>query len=50
MDWERDFSSNSDYNKFANETLLVGNILQVFQFEPIFTAAEIQAKKRPSWY
>ena len=28
-----------------NEILFVSNILQLFQFEPIFTAAEIQAKK-----
>ena len=44
MDSETDFSSDSDYNEFANEIQFVGDILQPFQFEPIFTAAEIQAK------
>ena len=43
MDSETDFSSDSDYNEVANEILFVGNILQPFQFETIFTAAEIQA-------
>ena len=32
MDSEIDFSSNSDYDEFANEILFVGNILQPFQF------------------
>ena len=45
MDSETDFSSDSDYYEFANEIHFVGDILQPFQFEPIFTAAEIQAKK-----
>ena len=61
MDSERDFSSNSDYDEFANEIPFVGDILQLFQFEPVFTAAEIRdekrkkmekrkrKKKRPSW-
>ena len=39
IDSETDFSSDSDYDEFANE------ILQLFQFEPVFAAAE-----RPSWY
>ena len=42
MDSETDFSSDSDYD---NEIVFVDDILQPFQFEPIFTAAEIQAKK-----
>ena len=50
MDSETEFSSHTDYAEFANEILFVGDILQLLQFEPIFTAAEIQAKKRPSWY
>ena len=45
MDSEIDFSSNSDYDEFANEILFVGNILQPFQFEPIFIQAVIQAEK-----
>ena len=45
MHSETDFSSDSDYNEFANEMPTVGDILQLFQFEPVFTAAEIQAKK-----
>ena len=32
----------TDYNEFTNEIPFVGDILQL---EPIFTAAEIQAKK-----
>ena len=39
MDSETDFSSNCDYDEY------VGDILQPFQVEPIFTATEIQAKK-----
>ena len=42
MDSETDFSSNSDYDELANEILFVGDIVQPFQFEPVFTAAEIQ--------
>ena len=42
---ERDIFSDSDYNEFANEIQFVCNNLQPFQFEPVFTAAEIQAKK-----
>ena len=45
MHSETDFSSDSDYNEFANEMPTVGDILQLFQFEPVFIAAEIQAKK-----
>ena len=41
---ETDFYSNSDYDEFANEIPFAGNILQLFQFEPIFTATEIQDK------
>ena len=43
-DPETDFSSDSDYDEFANEIRFVGDILQPFQLEPIFTTAEIQAK------
>ena len=50
MDSETDFSSDSDYGDFANEIPFVSNIKQLFQFKPVFTAAEIQAKKRPNWY
>ena len=45
MDSETDFSSDSDYDEFAEEIPFVGNILQPFQNEPVFTAAEIQANK-----
>ena len=45
LDSERDFSNDSNYNEFIDEIQLVGNILHPFQFEAIFTAAEIQAKK-----
>ena len=45
-----DFSSERDYNEFLNEILFVGNTMQPFQFEPVFTAAEIQAKTIPGWY
>ena len=38
-------TKNSDYDEYANQILFVGNIMQPFQFEPVFTAAEIQAKK-----
>ena len=44
-DSETDFSSDSNYVEFANEITYVGNIMQPFQFEPIFTTAEIQQKK-----
>ena len=40
-----DFSSNSNYDEFANELPFAGHILQLFQFEPVVTSAEIQAKK-----
>ena len=42
MDWETDISSGSDFDESANKIPFVGNILQPFQFEPIFAAAEIQ--------
>ena len=45
MDSKTDFSLDSDYDEFPNEILFVGDILQLFQFEPVFTAAEIQAKR-----
>ena len=45
MDSETDFFSDSDCDEFANETPFVRNILQPFQFKPIFTAAEIHIKK-----
>ena len=41
---DTDFSSDSDYDEFSNEITFVSDILQTFQFEPVFTAAEIQAK------
>ena len=44
MDLETDFSSDSDYDEFANEIPFVGDILQPFQFEPVFTDAKTQAK------
>ena len=44
MDSESASSSDSDYNKFSNEKLYVGDIQQMLLFEPIFTAAEMQAK------
>ena len=44
MDPETDFPSDCDYDEFANEIRFVGDILQPFQLEPIFTTAEIQAK------
>ena len=34
MDSETEFSSDTDYDEFANEILSVGDILQPFQFEP----------------
>ena len=45
---ETDFSTNSNYDEFANELPFVGDILQSFQFEPLFAAAKIQAKKNLS--
>ena len=36
----------NDYDEFANEIPFVDDILQPFQLEPVFTAAEIQT----SWY
>ena len=50
MDSETYFSSDSDCDELANEILFVGDILQPFQFEPVFTAAEIKLKKIHSWY
>ena len=40
MDSETDFSSDSDCDEFANEIPTVGDILQLFHFKPVFTAAE----------
>ena len=37
MDSETYFSSDSDYDEFANKIQFVGDILQSFQFEPVFT-------------
>ena len=45
MDSETEVSSDSDYDAFANEIPFVGNILQTFQFEPVYTATELQAKE-----
>ena len=45
IDSETDFSSDSNYDEYASEILFVGDILQPFQFETIFTAAEIQGRK-----
>ena len=36
---KRDFSGDSDYDEFANEMSFVGNIIQLFHFEPVFIAA-----------
>ena len=44
MDSEIIFFTDSNYDEFANEILFVGDIFQRFQFESVFTAAEIQAK------
>ena len=41
MDSEIDFSSNNIYYELANEIQFVGDILQLFQFEPVFTSAKI---------
>ena len=43
MDQDTYFSSDSDYDEFANEIPFVDDVLQSFQFEPVFIAAEIQA-------
>ena len=45
MDSETDISSDSECYEFVNEFPFVSNMLQPFQFEPVFTAAKIQAKK-----
>ena len=45
MDSDPDFSIDSDCDEFANEILFVDNILQLFLFKLVFTAAEIQGKK-----
>ena len=45
MDSDTDFSSDTNYDEFANEVLFDGYIPQPFQFELVFTATEIQAKK-----
>ena len=44
MDSETDFSSDSDCDEFANEIPFVGDVLQPFQFERVFTADDIQVK------
>ena len=45
MDSETAFSSDSDYDEFANKILSEGNILQLFQFEPIFTMLKYKLKR-----
>ena len=45
MDSDTDYSSNSDYDEFSNEITFVSNILQSFEVELSFTAAEIQTQK-----
>ena len=45
MDSEIKSSSDSDCDELANEILFVGDILQPFQFEPVFTATEIENNK-----
>ena len=42
-------SSDSDYDEVATELPFVNNILQPFQFEPVFKSAETQAKEIHSW-
>ena len=37
MDSETDLSRFSDYDGFANEIPFVGNVMQLFQFYPVFT-------------
>ena len=44
MSSETDFFCDNDYDEFINEIQFVDDILQPFQFEPVFTAAEIQSK------
>ena len=44
MDSETDFPSDSNCDEVANEIPFVGNILQLFQFEPFFTTAELYCK------
>ena len=44
MDSETDFSSDSNYDEFANEIPFVGDILQPFQFEPVFTLLKYKLK------
>ena len=41
IDSETDFPSDSDYDEVANDIPFMGNILQQFQFEPVFTVAEL---------
>ena len=38
MDLETNYSNDSDYDDFANEIPFVGDIMQPFQFEPVFSA------------
>ena len=44
MNSETDFSSDSDYDEFANKIPFVDNIQQLFQYKPVLTAGEKQAK------
>ena len=46
MDSETNFSSESNYNEFANEIPFVINILQQFQFEPVFTGVRCSSMVR----
>ena len=40
----------TDFDVFANEIPFVGDVLQSFQFESVFTAAEITSNKLPNWH
>ena len=42
---ETDFSSDSDYDEFANEILFVGNILQPIQLNPFSQLLKYKLKK-----
>ena len=46
MDSDTDFSSDNDYDEFANDSPVVCDMLQPIKFEAAFTAAEIHGKKR----
>ena len=45
LDSESDVTSDSDYNELANKIPFVDDILQPFQFVPVSTAIQIQAKQ-----